>query len=135
MNDLTPKQHRKALSNFVSLEAKLDTVLFRRRDDDDDGVNPYLAGGAGVAAGAGGALGIGALAKKGQRINLTPDPQPVLPGLENPEIGKGLFTPKPTSTGFLSDLGTGTRATAGEAKEGIMSLWRKLVGGAAKVAK
>jgi hypothetical protein len=62
--------HSRIITELSAVERNLDLVLFRRYDDDDEGigVGGYAAGG--VAAGGAG-LGAYGLIKRGQRVNQT----------------------------------------------------------------
>lgn len=121
MNELINSQKNRAVKEFVSLEAKLDTILFARGDMDDD--SPWLKTGAYAAGGVGAGLGVAGLVKKGKRLNSMPVAEPALPGLEVPK-----------ATGFLSDLKTGTKAATGDLHEGVTALWKKMFGKVARAA-
>ncbi len=62
--------HTRIITELSAVERDMDLVLFRRYDDDDDGIG--LAGIAGIGAvGTGAGLGAYGLVKKGQRLNQT----------------------------------------------------------------
>jgi hypothetical protein len=125
MHNLTPKQQKRVITEFSSIEKSLDTVLFARDDDEEDGF-PYLKTGAAVGAGAGLGLGVNALVKKGKRLNQMPAAQNIIPGLGQP--GDGL------SKGFVGDLKTGAKAFGKESAESLSALWKKLLGKTAGAA-
>jgi hypothetical protein len=118
MHNLTPKQQKRVITEFSSIEKSLDTVLFARDDDEDEDRFPWLKTGAAVGAGAGLGLGINALAKKGKAINATP------PGVFP------LMGPK----GFGANLETGAKAFGKETGESLSAIWKKILGKTAGAA-
>jgi hypothetical protein len=132
MKDLTPKQKKRMLSEFVALEAKMDEVLFAKRyppyDDEEDNGFPVLrtaATAAGVGGlGAGGYFGARKLAQRGAQINapyvgMGPFPQGVA------GEGGGITSLAPEA-GFLKNVRTGAQAYGSQAKTSLLELLKRL---------
>lgn len=101
MND---KQVKYIITELSSCEKQLDTVLFARRDDDDD--YSGIAEGAAGATALGGTLGAGAYLRGRQ-------------GLRRPAA----FTARDIG----STIGRGVSEAAGDIKQGSATLWENLL--------
>jgi hypothetical protein len=159
--NMTNDQKQRAVTEFAALERELDTVLFRRNDDDDE---DYLKTGLKTAGFAGGTVGAGigvnALRVKGRTLNQMPiaeqitgaDASAAVQRQWGGKVGSVIrpnITPRPesrfvlpgmTSTrsgaskGFLGDLATGSKATGKEALAGLSDLWKKIFKTTARAA-
>jgi len=130
MNDFTLEQKKRAVIEFSALEKELDQVLFASDDDDDDDNRfPWLKAGAAAGAATGAGYGIGQLVKKGRGINTKPAAFPVYgPGTPGYRILPG------ESKGLIGDLKTGAGAAAGEVKESVSAMFKRLFPKFAKAA-
>lgn len=132
-NDLTPDQKKRAVTEFAAIEQRLDQVLFARADEDDEEDFPVVKTAGVLGAGAGAGIGINAIRKRGNAINSAPTGGFVMPGTSEPAPFGSRMQPignpgnvRPSN--FLKDLKTGGKTVAGEAKESVAEMLKRMKG-------